>query len=225
MRHGQIDPLLWMVNGPVEFVMSNDRAAGRAARQRILIAQTAARLMAEGGMRDYRQAKHKALDSLGISRNTPNMPRNTEVEQALAEYQRLFQGESQPRALSRLRETAAEAMTVFADFRPRLVGPVLSGLADTASAVNLHLFADTPEQVVLFLLDRDIPHESDLRRLRVNDRDWAEFPMFRFMARDVPVELTVFPLNGLRQAPLSPVDGRPMQRAGLNEVQELLGRD
>jgi len=205
--------------------MSSDRAAGRAARQRILIAQTAARLMAEGGMRDYRQAKHKALDSLGISRNTPNMPRNTEVEQALAEYQRLFQGESQPQALSRLRETAAEAMTVFADFRPRLVGPVLSGLADTASAVNLHLFADTPEQVVLFLLERDIPHESDLRRLRVNDRDWAEFPMFRFMARDVPVELTVFPLNGLRQAPLSPVDGRPMQRAGLNEVQELLGRD
>ncbi len=205
--------------------MSSDRAAGRASRQRILIAQTAARLMAEGGMRDYRQAKHKALESLGISRNTPNMPRNIEVEQALAEYQRLFQGDSQPQALSRLREAAAEAMAVFADFRPRLVGPVLSGLADTASVVNLHLFAETPEQVVLFLLERDIPHESDLRRLRVNERDSAEFPMFRFMARDVPVELTVFPLTGLRQAPLSPVDGRPMQRAGLNEVQELLGRD
>lgn len=203
----------------------SDKATGRGARQRILIAQAAARFMAEGGIRDYYLAKHKALERLGINRNTPNMPRNTEVQEALAEYQRLFQGESQPRALAQLREAAAEAMKLFADFRPRLVGPVLSGLADTASAVNLHLFAETPEQVVLFLLDRDIPHESDLRRLRVNEREWVDLPLFRFMAREVPVELTVFPPEGLRQAPLSPVDGRPMQRAGLREVQALLEYD
>lgn len=203
----------------------SDKATGRGARQRILIAQAAARFMAEGGIRDYYLAKHKALERLGINRNTPNMPRNTEVQEALAEYQRLFQGESQPRALAQLREAAAEAMKLFAEFRPRLVGPVLSGLADTASAVNLHLFAETPEQVVLFLLDRDIPHESDLRRLRVNEREWVDLPLFRFMAREVPVELTVFPPEGLRQAPLSPVDGRPMQRAGLREVQALLEYD
>lgn len=203
----------------------SDKATGRGARQRILIAQAAARFMAEGGIRDYYLAKHKALEQLGINRNTPNMPRNTEVQEALAEYQRLFQGDSQPRALAQLREAAAEAMKLFAEFRPRLVGPVLSGLADTASAVNLHLFAETPEQVVLFLLDRDIPHESDLRRLRMNERDWVDLPLFRFMAREVPVELTVFPPEGLRQAPLSPVDGRPMQRAGLREVQALLGVD
>ena len=36
------------------------------------------------------------------------------------------------------------------------------------------------------------------------------------------VELVVFPLDGLRQAPPSPVDGRPMRRADVGEVAVLV---
>jgi hypothetical protein len=36
------------------------------------------------------------------------------------------------------------------------------------------------------------------------------------------VELTVFPLDGLRQAPPSPIDGRPMRRLNLAGVERML---
>ena len=36
------------------------------------------------------------------------------------------------------------------------------------------------------------------------------------------MHVTVFPLDGIRQAPVSPVDGKPMRRADADEVEVLL---
>jgi hypothetical protein len=44
----------------------------------------------------------------------------------------------------------------------------------------------------------------------------------RFEVDDQAVEATVFPTDGIRQAPVSPVDGKPMKRANTFEVQALL---
>jgi hypothetical protein len=37
-----------------------------------------------------------------------------------------------------------------------------------------------------------------------------------------PVEATVFPIDGIRQAPLSPINGKPMRRADEKQVEALL---
>ena len=47
-------------------------------------------------------------------------------------------------------------------------------------------------------------------------------PGVRFEIDDQPIEATVFPTDGIRQAPVSPVDGRPMKRAGFEELEALL---
>jgi hypothetical protein len=44
----------------------------------------------------------------------------------------------------------------------------------------------------------------------------------RFEMDAQPIEATVFPPEGIRQAPVSPVDGRPMRRASALEVEALL---
>ncbi len=188
-------------------------------RQRI--AMEAARILADSGLSDFHAAKRKAAVRLGAP-DTRNLPRNTEIEQALVEYQRLFQGETQPSRLRQLRESAREAMRFFADFQPRLVGPVLSGSANGHSEVQLHLFAGAAEDVVFFLMDQNIPFKESEKRLRYSRDDSATFPVYRFVAGEVAIELTVLPLDGLRQAPRSPVDGRPMQRATLSVVEGLL---
>lgn len=195
-------------------------ASGPDQQLRIRIAQEAGRLMAEGGVRDFALAKRKAAERLGAP-TTRNLPTNQEVEEAQREYQRLFRSHTQPQRLRELREAAVQAMRLLERFDPALVGPVLAGTADAHSAVNLHLFSDTPEEVGLFLDERGIPHTLDERRLRVNAEHSDNFPLYRFVAGDVPVELTVFAPNGRRQAPLSPVDGRPMRRANLLAVEEL----
>lgn len=197
------------------------KVSTRDRQMRVRIAQEAARLIAEEGVQDFYAAKRKAAQRLGAP-DTRNMPRNQEVEAALQAHQRLFQADSQTARLSELRRAAIEAMRFFQEFSPRLVGPVLSGTAGRHADINLHLFSDTAEEVNLFLLEAHIPFETVQRRFRFNHDEWLEYPAFRFLAGDCPVELVVFPREGRREAPRSPVDGRPMQRADVAQVEALL---
>ncbi len=197
------------------------RRQQRTEQLRALVAHEAARLIVGQGVRDYYQAKAKAAARLGLS-NEASLPKNTEVEAAVRAYQALFEGELHQRRLERLRRAAVSAMQFFAAFSPRLVGAVLEGTADAYSAVCLHLFSDTPEAVALFLDQNGIPYDEETRALRLGPRRMGSYPALLFEAGETPMDITVMPPNAIRQAPLSPVDGRPMRRASVHEVEALL---
>lgn len=201
--------------------MSKRPVTTKDTRVRLLVTQEAARIMAEEGISDYLVAKRKAAERIGAP-DTRNLPGNREIQEALIEYQRLFGGSERPALLRRLRETAVEAMQFLDRFQPRLVGSVLHGTATEHSDVNLHLFAETPEELVFFLLEHDIPHEVSERRFRFGREDYVSVPVYRLVAGDIAVDLAVFPRKGLREAPRSRIDGLPMERAGIALVQEML---
>jgi hypothetical protein len=185
------------------------------------LAQEAARVMAEHGVRDFLFAKRKAAERFGVVDGAV-LPRNTEIEAALAEYQRLFGGEDHVESLLAQRLAAAEAMRWLRDFQPRLVGPVLHGTATLHSEVQLHVFADRAETVAFRLMDSGVPYDVGERRLKLNaDRVLAR-PSLQFEIDTQAIEVVVFPVDGIRQAPVSPVDGRPMRRADLAEVEALI---
>jgi hypothetical protein len=99
---------------------------------------------------------------------------------------------------------------------------VLTGSATAHSDVQLHLFADSVEAVVIHLMDRHVEHEMVQRRLRLQaDREAVVVPGVRFETRAERIEALVFQRDGIRQAPVSPVDGKPMRRAGVDEVTDL----
>lgn len=196
-------------------------AEGRAHQLRRRIALEAARLISEHGIHDYQLAKHKAARHVGVS-DEGYLPRNREIDDALREHQRLFRADEQARALLVRRVTARDAMRFLARFEPRLVGPVLDGTADTHSAVTLHVFDDSAERVAGFLADHGISHETRARTVRLDRQRSAEYPALLFDADGIPVDVTVFPLDALRQAPLGPLDERPQQRASLVAVEALL---
>jgi hypothetical protein len=199
-------------------------AHDRVQRNRLRIAQEAARLMSEHGIRDFHHAKLKAAERLGIL-DTQALPRNLEIEQALREHQRLFLADSQPQLLRQRREAAAEAMRFLAAFEPRLVGAVLEGTADAHSAVCLHVFSDDPDAVDLYLREHGVPIETQTRRLRYSRDEQPEYPVLLFAADELPFDLTVLPRDALRQAPLDRADDRPMRRATLAQVEILLAED
>jgi hypothetical protein len=194
----------------------------RADNLRRALAQEAARIMAEHGIRDFLVAKRKAAERLAVSDGAALLPKNAEIEAALAEYQRLFGGATHLESLSAQRRAALSAMRYLSEFEPRLVGPVLSGTATLHAEVQLHLFAERAEAVTLKLLDEGIPHEVTEKRVKLNPERIRAFPGIRFQIEDQPIEATVFPTDGIRQAPVSPVDGRPMRRANAFEVEALL---
>ncbi|WP_027484567.1 hypothetical protein [Rhodanobacter sp. OR87] len=199
-------------------------AHDRLQRNRLRVAQEAARLMSEHGIRDFHHAKLKAAERLGIL-DSQALPRNLEVEQALREHQRLFLADSQPQLLRQRREAAVEAMRFLAAFEPRLVGSVLEGTADAHSAVCLHVYSDDPEAVTLYLRERGVPIEIQVRRLRYSRDEQPEYPVLLFAADELPFDLTVLPRDALRQAPLDRADDRPMRRASLAQVEMLLDED
>ncbi|HET9189233.1 MAG TPA: hypothetical protein VFN69_01500 [Rudaea sp.] len=193
----------------------------KTSNMRRRVALEAARLISEHGIRDYQLAKRKAAESLHAL-DESSLPKNSEIEQALREHQRLFHGDDQPTQLRVLREAACEAMRYFARFEPRLVGAVLDGTADTHSSVCLHLFCDTPESVLVMLNDDNIIFEEDTRHLRLDAERSADFPVLRMNQSGVDFELTVLPRDAIRQAPLDRSGERPMPRAGLAAVEALL---
>ena len=102
------------------------------------------------------------------------------------------------------------------------MGPVLHGTAGANSAINLHVFTDTPE-LVAFLLDENTLNYKPFERRLKSRRDRVDtYAGFRFLQNDSSVEATVFPIDGMRQAPISPVDGKPMKRADQSYVERLL---
>ena len=199
--------------------MSRHQDWGKDTRQRIAI--EAARLMAEEGIDGFQTAKKKAASRLAVS-DRHAMPSNADIEHELRSYQQLFRSDAQPTALLKLRQGAFSAMRFLDRFKPRLVGPVLEGTADQHSHIRLHVFAETSEELAFFLMEAGIPYENSEVRLRINSHERRLLPVYNFLADGVPVELIVFEPEGLRQAPLSPVDKKPMRRADLASVRLLI---
>lgn len=199
----------------------NRRPNPRADLLRQAVAEEAARIMREQGVDDFLLAKRKAAERLGVT-DASILPRNTEIEAALVAHQRLFAANRHEAELAAMRRSALEAMRLMADFQPRLVGPVLSGTASAHSEINLHLFTESPEAVSIRLEERGVPHEVLERRLRYERDRVVTYPALRFVAGRQTVDAVVFPLDGIRQAPSSPVDGKPMRRASAAEVEALL---
>jgi len=197
------------------------KPAPRTDNLRRALAQEAARVMAEHGVRDFLLAKRKAAERFGVVDGSV-LPRNTEIEAALQEYQRLFGGEAHEASLSAQRQVALDVMHRLQEFKPRLVGAVLAGTATAHDDVILHVFADRTETVTLRLLEQRVPFELGERRTRINTELVVNQPSVHFEVDDQPVELVVFGIDGIRQAPVSPIDGKPMRRADANEVAALL---
>lgn len=190
-------------------------------RARHVLAQEAARIIVEQGIQDYRAAKIKAAERLGMSARGV-LPGNSEIERAVGEHLQLFGRETHTNLLRMLRRAALSAMELLSPFTPRLVGPVLHGTAASNSAVNLHVFSDNLESVALELQANRVPYKLYERRLKSRRNQSETFAGVRFMHNESAIEATVFPVDGVRQAPISPIDGKPMRRADAQAVRDLL---
>ena len=113
----------------------------RALRNRARIAQAAARLIAEHGLNDWQAAKRKACRHLGLPDHEA-LPGNEEVEQALRDYNTLFQGTAQTASLRAQRVDALGWMERLSQWKPLLTGAVAAGWAIEHSEVRLELEAD-----------------------------------------------------------------------------------
>jgi hypothetical protein len=193
----------------------------RCQDERRRLAYESARILAEHDPTEFDRARRKAAARLGIT-DKRCWPDNGEINDALIEQQRLFDAGSHARSLADLRRRALEAMREFAAFRPRLIGSALHGTATHEHGIKLRLFADSPEEVLLELMERRIPWRQREESQRYASGTAQAHPVFEFLAGDIPVHLQVLPWQAQRQPPLDAVTERPERGIDADELAALL---
>ncbi|ACT49079.1 hypothetical protein [Methylotenera mobilis] len=196
---------------------------------RQLVAQQAARMMAEDGISDYAYAKKKAGRQLGALENS-SLPSNAEVEEELKLYNALFLGEEQPENLRDLRKNALFTMQILEKFNPHLTGAVLDGTAGLLAETHIHLFADSIKEVEMFLLNQQIPFDVNEKSYRVmNDgkRDKKgdqrkTVPVFTLEMDTGLIKLSVFEVDDIRVPTKRATDGTNAGRVGIEALKALI---
>jgi hypothetical protein len=198
-------------------------------RVREEIAIAAARMIAEDGL-DYSTAKRKAARQVvGETRVSGDwLPDNDQIEEEIREYQALFQGDTQPAVLRRLREIALDWMQRLAPFNPYLTGAVLGGTAGEHSDIHVQAFCDNPKEVAIYLLNENVQYDvSETRHFA--GRGYVETLSFLWRpaasagrdAEPVGIHVALDGTDDLRGAVRADARGR-LARAGIQAVQALL---
>ncbi|MES2501947.1 MAG: hypothetical protein V4545_05020 [Pseudomonadota bacterium] len=196
---------------------------------RQMIAQQAARMMAEDGIHDFAYAKKKAGKQLGISENSV-LPTNAEIEEEIRLYHEIYNADEQPQELAKLRKAALMTMQLFERFNPHLTGSVLDGTAGKFAQTNIHLFADSAKEVEMFLLNMQIPFESSEKSYRLSDKPSKDkkdkvrktVPVFTLETELGVQKLSVFDVDDLRIATKRTADGANAERIDITELQALI---
>lgn len=189
---------------------------------RQLVADETARLIYEEGYRDYRVAKQKAAQRLGVDTQAKNQPSNEEVEQAVLEYVQLLDQDEHQATLRLHREIALEAMEFLEPFQPFLTGSALDGTSGSLSAVILHLSANRAEDVMFYLEEKHIPFQIQDRKVKGGKKQDC-FPLLRLYVDNVEVELMIFPDDGhASMSALNSMTGKGIKRADYKRLQEIL---
>ena len=184
------------------------------------IAAAAARLIAEDGA-DYGSAKRKAAKQiLGNAKTSGDfMPDNAQIEDEVRIYNELFFGDSQPARLSLLRRLALQLMTELARFNPYLTGAVLNGTAGAHSDIHIQLFAESPKDVEIYLINKNVNFEvSETSHFKGRNEP---VETLSFMWQKEGVHLALYETDDLRGAIKQPMAKR-LERADIDAVRLLI---
>lgn len=187
------------------------------------IAAAAARLIAEDGL-DYGSAKRKAVKQiLGNSKVRGNiLPDNSQIEDEVRQYNELFFSDTQPARLLHLRQLAVRLMAELTPFQPHLTGAILNGTAGAHSDIHLQLFAESPKDVEIYLLNKGVDFDVSESSHFKGHNEPVE--TLSFIWQQEGVHLALYETDDLRGALKKSASGRA-ERADIESVRALLSEE
>lgn len=191
---------------------------------RAQVAAAAARLIAADGA-DYGTAKRKAARQVLGEQRSANagaavLPDNSQIEEEVRLYHALFNADTQPARLFRLRTIALQVMEALEQYNPFLTGAVLNGTAGPHDDIHLQLFADSAKEVEIFLLNKNVQIDiSETPHFKGPRYDQVETVSFLWNKEGVHAAL--YELDDMRGALKARSDGRQL-RADIAGVRALL---
>ncbi len=188
------------------------------------IAWEAARLMYERQEREYYRAKLKAARRICRTWVKPqDLPSNAEIRDQIELLARMFEGSRRTQNLKQMRLEALHLMRLLCRFRPRLIGSTLTGHIRQGSDIDIHVFSDSVEAVANTLEQEGIAFFIERKRVRKDGQDRLNTPIH--VDGQFPIEITVYPANMAHHVFRSSITGKPMERASIAELEQLLRQE
>jgi predicted nucleotidyltransferase len=152
------------------------------------VAREAALLLYTSQEKEYKQAKKRAAETLGVR----VLPSNLEVAEALDRIAEEREGASRKKLLLRMRREAREIMEILEEFNPRLVGSVWRGTARRNSDIDILTFSQDPVQVLKQLQEHNfVAESSEWRSVTKEGRKEASFHIHLLLSSGDEVEVVV----------------------------------
>ncbi len=108
------------------------------------VAREAAALLYTSQEKEYKQAKKRAIKTLGVK----VLPSNLEVAKELDKIAEEREGQSRRERLLKIRKEALKIMETLKDFYPKLIGSVWRGTARQNSDIDIVTFSSAPKAVL-----------------------------------------------------------------------------
>jgi len=188
------------------------------------IAWEAARLMYSREESEYYRAKQKASHRICQGWVKPaDLPSNAEIRDEIQAFARLNEGDQRNANLREMRLEALRVMRMLGQFRPRLIGSVMTGHVRAGSDIDLHLFSDSIEAIKSVLDEQGMVYDVERKRVKKHNEQRV-FTHIHVQDR-FPIEITVYPADKAHYVFKSSITGKAIDRASIGELQTLLSRE
>jgi hypothetical protein len=203
-------------------ISAHERMSHDKLRQ--AIALEAARLMYERIESEYYTAKRKAAKRLCRRGVKPeNLPSNAEIRDQIQVFARIHEGDKRTEHLRDMRLEALRLMRLLRAYRPRLIGSVMTGHVRKGSDIDIHVFSDSAGLITDLLETEGL--QFDLERKQVVKHNEARVFTHIHIYGRFNFELTVYPEDKAHYVFRSSVTGKPIERASIQELEDLLARE
>ena len=160
---------------------------------RLSIANLAAQMIMEEGIKDYLFAKKKAAKSLGLNENA-NLPTNSQIDKAINDFNKIFIPNLDIEFLQLFKTQALEIMDIFKNFKPHLMNQLSEGIIPKFPEIKINLFADNLKDVEYILLNSKLSY--DFKEVKMNNKvgknSIKSIPIIYLDNLSIPAEIKVY---------------------------------
>lgn len=182
------------------------------------MARNAAQILYRREFTEYFHAKREAAKRLG----THLLPTNQEVHSQLSVMADALEGRGERlKRLGAMRDAAKQFMSLLKEFRPRLVGSVLTGTVRAGSDIDLHLYSKNREDVFAFFDESGLSYQVRTVQVRREGKELEFIHLAHHHQSGFVFEVTLFGLAEYEQTPTCSITLGPMPRASLEELEAL----
>jgi hypothetical protein len=196
-------------------------AHNHRASQRRRVAQEAAELLYTGQEKEYKQAKLRAVETLGIR----VLPSNAEIAIRLDQIAEEKEGKARQEKLVQMRCEALQIMQVLENFNPTLVGSVWRGTAHHNSDIDIVVYAENPQQIVSLLKGNYTVTKSKVRMVTKKGEKEQSFHVYLSLPSGSQAEIVVRSPENINRRVKCEVFGDIITGLTIERLQEVLAEN